>query len=68
MIKILTAAQHNLLRRCDGGLRIWEIGPERDALLVGLRVLSQLGLVALDETQGFELTAEGEAWLIDKDR
>ncbi len=68
MIKILTTTQHNLLRRCDGGLRLWEVGIEQQALLAELRVLSQLGLVTFDEARGFELSVDGESWLIDKGR
>ena len=64
----LTLAQQKLLRRCDGGLRVWEVGAERSALLVELLVLSHLGLVAFDEIPGYELTAAGEAWLIARDR
>ena len=68
MTKTLTLAQRNLLRRCDGGLRLWEIGAQRAALLVELNLLSQLRLVSLDEARGWELTSEGEAWLIDEGR
>lgn len=63
----LTTAQSLLLRRCSGGLRIWESGADRQSLLVQLNALQQLGLVAFDESAGYETTAGGEAWLLEFD-
>jgi hypothetical protein len=68
MTKTLTLAQRTLLRRCDGGLRLWEVGAERAALLVELNLLSHLRLVSLDESLGWDLTSDGEAWLVDEGR
>ncbi len=68
MIPTLTPSQQTLLRRCDGGLRLWEVGAKRAALLADLSVLTHLRFVSFDDDLGYELTAEGEAWLIDASR
>lgn len=64
MIDTLTSAQLNLLRRCDGGLRVFESGPALATLLVDVHALVRLMLVQLDEDRGYELTAAGEALLV----
>ncbi len=63
MIQSLSKQQLNLLRRCDGGLRVWESGRALESLLVDLGVLCHLKLVLRDEVRGYELTAAGEALL-----
>lgn len=64
MIESLTAAQLTLLRRCHGGLRLFETGAPLKALLDDLAVLDRLELVVRDETRGYELTPQGERCLI----
>lgn len=64
MIPSLTTTQLNLLRRCDGGLRVWESGAALDALRADLAILLRLALVAADEWRGYELTPTGEACLV----
>ena len=60
----LTPVQCTLLRRCSGGLRVWEVGSALQALRAQLDILKQLDLVVFDEATGFETTAAGEAWLL----
>lgn len=64
MTDSLTLAQLNLLRRCDGGLRVFESGAALTALQADLGVLVRLGLVAADDASGYGLTAQGERWLV----
>lgn len=59
----LNSTQAGVLRRCRGGLRVWEIGAERAALWAELADLCRLGLVRFDETSGYETTPAGDAWL-----
>ena len=68
MLHNLTPAQLNLLRRCDGGLRIWETGADHIKLMADLALLSQLQLVVADRNLGYELTPSGEAHLIRAER
>lgn len=63
----LTPAQLNLLRRCSGGLSMWEVGEDRIAVVAQLVALCQLRLVCFDEQSGYDTTAAGEAWLADLD-
>lgn len=64
MIQSLTRPQLILLRRCDGGLRVWETGPALAALMAEVARLRDLGLVVLDEARGYQLTPQGEACLV----
>lgn len=64
MIHSLTPRQLNLLRRCDGGLRVWETGADLRALMAEVELLRELELVWLDEPRGYELTATGDACLV----
>ena len=64
MIRSLTSTQLKILRRCTGGLRVWEVGVELKMLLAELLALRQLDLVAFDETHGYGLTPQGEACLL----
>jgi hypothetical protein len=64
MIQSLTKDQLILLRRCDGGLRVWETGAALAALMVEVAALRDLRLVCLDEARGYELTPRGEACLV----
>lgn len=59
----LTASQLILLRRCDGGLRVFETGPALTALLADLAVLNELRLVVANDANGHELTPSGEICL-----
>ena len=68
MIQSLLRHQVDALRRCDGGLRVWETGEALSALLAEVALLCQLGLVERDETRGYELTPAGEACLLRFDR
>ena len=63
MIRSLNAQQLLILRRCDGGLHVWETGPALEALLAELEVLRHWKLVSFDETSGYETTPAGDAWL-----
>lgn len=63
----LTPAQAVLLRRCSGGLRVWEVGGALQSLHVQLDILRLLDLVSYDESSGFETTPTGEAWLVEFD-
>ncbi len=63
----LNPAQLTILRRCSGGLRVWETGPALAVLLAELDTLRQLRLVNYEEGRGFETSAAGEAWLIEFD-
>ena len=53
-------AQQNLLRRSDGGLRLFETGTALTRVLADLNVLLRFDLVSFDETRGYELTRLGE--------
>lgn len=64
MIQSLTRNQLILLRRCDGGLRVWETGAALSALMAEVALLRELGLVAHDEARGYELTPAGEACIV----
>lgn len=64
MNQFLTPEQLVILRRCNGGLRVWEVASDLAALLAELNVLRQLDLVRFDDTRGYEVTAAGEAWLV----
>ncbi len=64
MIQKLTPFQSTLLRRCDGGLRVWEAGEQLVALKAELAVLCELGLVSFDDDGGYQLTAAGDSSLI----
>jgi hypothetical protein len=64
MIQSLTRNQLILLRRCDGGLRVWETGRALSALMAEVALFRDLGLVSLDEVRGHELTHRGEACLV----
>ena len=63
MNRSLTAAQQQLLRRCEGGLRVWETGADLATLLADLGVLYRLGLVTSDEQRGYEPSVQGESLL-----
>ncbi len=63
----LTPRQLIVLRRCSGGLRVWEIGNAFTTLLAELNILCKLQLVIFQEGRGFETTASGEAWLVEFD-
>ncbi len=63
----LSATQARILRRCSGGLRVWESGEDLARLKAELDILQALGLVSFDETEGHETTARGEAWLVGDD-
>lgn len=68
MINSLTPTHLQLLRRCDGGLRLWESGDARKAVLAELDVLSRLGVVMFEEGNGYVLTPLGDATLARLDR
>jgi hypothetical protein len=59
----LTPVQLLVLRRCSGGLRVWEVGADLKTLMVELTALCLLRLVSFDEGRGYQTTSAGEAWL-----
>jgi hypothetical protein len=59
----LTPVQLLILRRCSGGLRVWEAGADLKPLLSELATLCRLELVSFDVGRGYETTSAGEAWL-----
>lgn len=63
----LNPSQLTLLRRCSGGLRVWETGAAFVALRAELDALCRLELVRFEEGRGFETSAAGEAWLVQFD-
>ena len=64
MNPFLTREQLLVLRRCSGGLRVWEVGSDLQALLAELDILRRHKLVSFDERLGYEATPAGEAWLM----
>jgi hypothetical protein len=64
MIQSLTRNQLIVLRRCDGGLRVWETGAALAQLMAEVATLQQLQLLSWDGARGYELTPRGEASLL----
>ena len=64
MIRSLTTAQQNALRRCREGLRVWETQSALVDLMAAVQTLRELELVELDDDVGYLLTAQGTACLL----
>jgi hypothetical protein len=64
MNRFLTRSQLALLRRCDGGLRVWELAADLAALQAELNLLRELQLISFDEASGYETTMQGETCLV----